>query len=152
MPVIGQLNDSQIHFSTCVFIELYEQYCSAMSVTISMSLFMWVEDPFSLVLLPGGKQVVGGRWVFALKQDDKEARYVAKVQGVDYFETFSPTTNLTSLHLLMQLAAQYNLKLHQMDVKARYLHAPIDCEVYMEQPCKPQGFPEGAEGEGKMVW
>lgn len=34
----------------------------------------------------------------------------------------------------MQMAAQYDLDLHQMDVKTAYLHAPIDCEVYMEQP------------------
>lgn len=115
-------------------------------------------DTFSLVPLPGGKQIVGGRWVFALKEGAKgnethKARYVAKgytqVQGVDYYETFSPTANLTSLRVLMQLAAQHNLKLHQMDVKAAYLHAPIDCEVYMKQP---QGFHEGPKGEGKMVW
>uniref|UniRef100_A0A1A8PPT4 Retrovirus-related Pol poly from transposon TNT 1-94 n=1 Tax=Nothobranchius rachovii TaxID=451742 RepID=A0A1A8PPT4_9TELE len=115
-------------------------------------------NTFSLVPLPEGKQTVGGRWVFALKEDAKgnethKARYVAKgytqVQGVDYYETFSPTANLTSLRVLMQLAAQHNLKLHQMDVKAAYLHAPIDCEVYMEQP---QGFHEGPKGERKMVW
>ena len=37
----------------------------------------------------------------------------------------------------MQLAVQYNLTAHQMDVKSAYLHAPIDCELFVEQP---QGF------------
>ena len=37
----------------------------------------------------------------------------------------------------MQLALQYNLTVHQMDVKSAYLHAPIDCELFFEQP---QGF------------
>lgn len=39
--------------------------------------------------------------------------------------------------VLMQLAAQYDLELHQMDVRTAYLHAPFHCEVYMEQP---EGF------------
>ncbi len=40
---------------------------------------------------------------------------------------FSSTADMTSVHVLMQLAAQYDLELHQMDVKTAYLHAPIDC-------------------------
>jgi len=50
--------------------------------------------------------------------------------GVDYGETFFPTANFTSVRVLMQKAAQEN----QMDVKTAYLHAPIDYEIYMEQP------------------
>ena len=38
--------------------------------------------------------------------------------------------------------------MHQMDVKTAYLHAPIDCEIYMEQP---QGFEKESETGGKMV-
>lgn len=103
-------------------------------------------NTFSLVQLPEGRQTVGGRWVYALKEDEKgnethKARYVAKgysqVEGLDYSETFSPTANLTSLRVLMQLATQHDFTLHQMDVKAAYLHAPIDHEIYMEQP---EGF------------
>lgn len=33
----------------------------------------------------------------------------------------------------MQKAAQEDLVLHQMNVKTAYLHAPIDCEIYIEQ-------------------
>lgn len=36
----------------------------------------------------------------------------------------------------MQMAAQYDLGLHQMDVKAAYLHAPMDCEIYIKQPLR----------------
>ena len=66
-----------------------------------------------------------------------KARFVAKgysqVEGVDYTETFAPPANLTSVRAVMQLAAQHDLVLHQMDVKSAYLNAPIDCEVFMEQ-------------------
>jgi hypothetical protein len=37
----------------------------------------------------------------------------------------------------MQLAVQNDLVVHQLDVKTAYLNAPIDCEIFMEQP---EGF------------
>ena len=83
-------------------------------------------NTFTLTTLPEGKQEVGGRWVYAIKtnadqSETYKARYVAKrynqVMGIDYKETFSPTANLTSIRVLMQMAAQYGLDLHQMDVK-----------------------------------
>lgn len=98
---------------------------------------------FSLTQLPRGKQAVGGRWVYAIKSDvdglDKyKVRFAAKgysqEQGTDYKETFSPTADMTSVRVIMQKAAQEDLVLHQMDVKTAYLHAPIYCEIYIEQP------------------
>ena len=66
-----------------------------------------------------------------------KARFVAKgysqVRGIDFQETFAPTSNLTSLRVLLQMAAQHDLVLHQMDVKIAYLNAPIDCEIYIDQ-------------------
>ena len=103
-------------------------------------------NTYELVNLPEGKTPVGGRWVYVTKEDAKgmksfKARYVAKgytqVQGIDYKETFSPTANITSVRALMQIAAQNDLIVHQMDVKTAFLHAPIDEEIYMEQP---EGF------------
>ena len=112
---------------------------------------------FSLTQLPPGKQAVGGRWVYALKKDidgsDKyKARFVAKgysqKAGTDYEETFSPTADMTSVRVVMQKAATENLVLHQMDVTTAYLNAPIDCEIYMEQP---QGYESKSETDVKMV-
>ena len=34
----------------------------------------------------------------------------------------------------MQLAAQHDLTLHQMEVKTAHLNAPLDCEIYIKQP------------------
>lgn len=98
---------------------------------------------FTLTKLPEDRKTVGGRWVYSIKSDIEghdqyKARYVAKgysqKAGVDYGETFSPTANLTSIHVVMEKAAQDDLILHQMDVKTAYLHAPIDRDIYMEQP------------------
>ena len=41
---------------------------------------------------------------------------------------------MTSLRILIQLAAQYGMCIHQLDVKTAYLNALIDCETYVEQP------------------
>ena len=75
-------------------------------------------DTYELVKLPEGKKTVGGRWVFTIKDgpDGSEvfkARYVAKgftqVEGMDYFETFSPTVKMTSIRSFIQIAAEYGL-------------------------------------------
>jgi len=65
------------------------------------------------------------------------AKGYSQVKDVDYQDTFAPTANFTSVRVLMQLAAQHDLVLHQMDVKTAYLNAPIDCETFIEQP---EGF------------
>ena len=49
----------------------------------------------------------------------------------------------------MQLAAQYDLTVHQMDVKAVFLHAPINHEIFMDQP---EGFEEFLENGDKLVY
>ena len=98
---------------------------------------------FTLTKLPEGRKTVGGRWVYSIKEggdgcEQYKARFVVKGysqrEGIDYGETFSPTANMTSVRVVMQKAAQENLVIHQMDVKTAYLHAPIDREMYMEQP------------------
>ena len=89
-------------------------------------------DTYELVELPPGKQTVGGRWVYAIKpgsdDDIYKARYVAKgfsqTYGVDYFSTFAPTTRLSTIRMVMQIAVQCDYIIHQMDVKSAYLNAP----------------------------
>ena len=117
-----------------------------------------VNDTFELTALLEGKNIVGGKWVYIVKEDVNgsetlKARYVAKgysqVHGIDYEETFSPTADITSIRILMQLAAQYDLTVHQMDVRAAFLHAPIDHEIYMKQL---EGFEEFSEDGDKLAY
>ena len=100
-------------------------------------------NTFELTTIPKDKNTVGVRWVYAIKtgpngEEKCKARFIAKgysqFPNVDYHETFSPTAKMTSIRVLMQLAVQYNLTVDQMDVKTVYLNAPIDCELYVEQP------------------
>ena len=55
---------------------------------------------------------------------------------------------MTSVCMLMQLAIQNGMVVHQMDVTTAYLNVPIDCELYIGQP---EGYErKGSNGE-KLV-
>ena len=112
---------------------------------------------FKITPLPEGRKAVGGRWVYARKlgpnnEEQYKARFVAKgysqLPGIDYGETFSPTARMTSLRALVELSVEYGLVLHQMDVKTAFLNAPIDTELYVEQP---QGYEVKDQNGEEMV-
>ena len=64
------------------------------------------------------------------------------------FETFAPTCKPETFRILLQLSAKQGHVMHQFDVKTAFLHAPIEEEVYLEQP---QEFVKrGSDGE-KLV-
>ena len=54
---------------------------------------------------------------------------------------------MKSVRMLVQIAVQENWLLHQMDVKGGYLQAPIECEVYVQQP---PGYQESPNAH--LVW
>ena len=114
-------------------------------------------DTFVLTPIPQDREIVGSKWVYTIKTgpDDQEtykARYVAKgyfqVPAVDFHETFAPTARMSSVRILIQHAVQNNMQVHQMDVKTAYLNAPIDCDIFVEQP---KGYEKQGENGEKLV-
>ncbi|KAF3682389.1 putative FACT complex subunit SSRP1-like [Capsicum annuum] len=87
------------------------------------------------------------KWIFKrkMKEDGAIDKYKARLvvkgfkqkEGLDYFDTYSPVTRITSIRMLNALAAVYGLEIHQMDVKTIFLNGELEEEVYMEQP---EGF------------
>ena len=84
---------------------------------------------------------IGCKWVFKKKigvdgkVDTYKARLIAKGfcqrQGVDYEETFSPVAMLKSIWILLTIAAHYDYKIWQMDIKTAFLNGYIEEEIYM---------------------
>ena len=100
-------------------------------------------ETFEYTNLPAIANLIGGKWVYTVKRDSDgeeryRARYVPKgysqILNIDYKDMFCPTARITSIRMLLQIAMQQNLNLHQMDVKTAFLNGPIDCELYVEQP------------------
>ena len=58
-------------------------------------------------------------------------------EGLDYFDTNSLITRISSIRMLIAIATIHNLEIHQMDVKTTFLNGDLDEEIYMEQP---EGF------------
>ena len=50
------------------------------------------------------------------------AKGYAKTYGVDYSDTFSPISKMTSILLFISLAATYNWDLHQLDIMNVFFH------------------------------
>lgn len=62
------------------------------------------------------------------------AKGCAQQYGIDFYETFSPVVRYSSVTLIISLAVEHNLFLHQMDVSTAYLNSELSEEVYMKQP------------------
>ena len=100
-------------------------------------------DTWDLVPFLEGQKPVGCKWVFKKKvgSDGSVEKYKAQlvaqgysqVEGIDYGEIFSPVAKLTSIRLLLSLAAAYNFEVEQMDVKTTFLHGDLKEEIYMSQ-------------------
>ncbi|GJU75270.1 retrotransposon protein, putative, ty1-copia subclass [Tanacetum coccineum] len=104
-------------------------------------------DVWVLVELPPNARTIGSKWLFKKKTDMDGAVYVFKARlvakgftqtyGVDYEETFSPIADIRAIRILIAIAAYYDYKIWQMDVKTTFLNGHLSEEVYMEQP---EGF------------
>jgi hypothetical protein len=102
---------------------------------------------WDLTALPPGKKPIGRKWVYKVKYkaDGTLDKYIAQLvakgfsqqEGIDYEETFAPTTKMSTIRLVLAMAAQFGWKVHQMDVKSAFLNGDLQEEVYMYQQ---QGF------------
>ncbi|CAI7917057.1 unnamed protein product [Closterium sp. NIES-54] len=104
---------------------------------------------------PPGANIVSGMWIFRVKRPPGsppvfKARYVARGfsqrQGVDYFQTFSPTPKMTTLRVLLHVAAQRDYELHSLDFSTAFLQGSLLEEIWLRRPPGFTGsFPPGTQ-------
>ncbi|GJU66437.1 putative ribonuclease H-like domain-containing protein [Tanacetum coccineum] len=97
-----------------------------------------------LVDLPHGAKVIGTKWVYRNKRDERgvvvrnKARLVAQghrqEEGIDYDEVFAPVARIEAIRLFLAFASFMGFIVYQMDVKSAFLYGTIDEEVYVSQP------------------
>ncbi|CAI5971273.1 unnamed protein product [Closterium sp. NIES-65] len=92
---------------------------------------------------PPGANIVGGMWIFRVKRPPGsppvfKARYVARGfsqrQGVDYFQTFSPTPKMTTLRVLLHIAAQRDYEIYSLDFSTAFLQGSLHEEIWLRRP------------------
>ncbi|CAI7794508.1 unnamed protein product [Closterium sp. NIES-54] len=92
---------------------------------------------------PPGANIVSGMWIFRVKRPPGsppvfKAHYVARGfsqrQGVDYFQTFSPTPKMTTLRVLLHVAAQRDYELHSLDFSTAFLQGSLHEEIWLRRP------------------
>ncbi|CAI7855188.1 unnamed protein product, partial [Closterium sp. NIES-54] len=95
-----------------------------------------------------GANIVDGMWIFRVKllpgsPPAFKARYFARGfcqrQGVDYFQTFSPTPKMTTLWVLLHFAAHRDYELHSLDFRTAFLQDSLHEEIWLRRP---RGFTE----------
>ncbi|CAI7802121.1 unnamed protein product [Closterium sp. NIES-54] len=104
---------------------------------------------------PSRANIVDGLWIFVVKRllgspPAFKARYIGRGfcqrQGVDYFQTFSPTPKMTTLQVLLHVAAQRDYELHSLDFSTAFLQGSLHEEIWLRRPPGFTGlFPAGTQ-------
>jgi hypothetical protein len=108
---------------------------------------------WELGIPPPGVKPLPNKWVFKLKTDAGgmferfKTRLVIKgflqKEGIDYNETFAPTSKYATVRAFLAKAAAEDMEVHQIDIKTAFLHGELEEEIWMQQP---EGFEEGPPG------
>ncbi|GJY15427.1 putative ribonuclease H-like domain-containing protein [Tanacetum coccineum] len=86
-----------------------------------------------------GKRVIGTKWVYRNKKDERgivvrnKVRLVAQgytqEEGIDYDEVFDPVARYKAISLFLSYVSFMGLIVYQMDVKSAFLYGTIEEEV-----------------------
>src|SRR6267142_36326 len=109
---------------------------------------------------PPGRNTIGCKWVFCLKRkadrsiDKYKACLVAQgftqIYGVDYYDTYSPVTQLASFRLILAIITHNNWDIEAFNFNSTYLNGELDVdeEIYMQEP---PGYKTGRAGAVKRL-
>lgn len=94
--------------------------------------------------LPDGVKPLPAIWAFKRKRlpDWTIQKYKARLnahggkqtRGVNYWETYAPVVNWSTVRLTFILSLLHSFKTRQVDFVQAFTQAPLDCPVYLEIP------------------
>nr|GEX35059.1 hypothetical protein [Tanacetum cinerariifolium] len=133
---LGDLNEPA-NYKVALSVLEFEKWLVAMNEEMQS---MYDNKVWRLVVLPPNAKVIKSKWIYKKKMDRDgkvhiyKARLVAmgctQTYGVDYEETFSPVADIRAIRILIAIAAYYDYKIWQMDVKTAFLNGFLEEEIY----------------------
>ena len=110
-----------------------------------------LNNTWDIVDTPAGVKLIACKWVYKIKRKSDrsvewykaqmDAKGFSQVEGIDFFETFSPVVKMTTIRVILTLASANKWQLQQLDVSNALLHGDLSEEVYMT-------IPQGLQGHG----
>ena len=121
--------------------EGYWEACLKEISTLQDSMQSW-----EVVSRESWMNVLPSTWAFKCKQYPSDevrklkARFCVRgdrqIEGVDYFDTFAPVVNWTTVRIMLIMSIILNLSTKQVDYTAAFVHAPIDLPPRYNQMSK----------------
>ena len=97
-----------------------------------------------LVPAPQGANILGSKWVFALKTNPDgtisrhKARLVVQgfgqIEGLDFEETFANTAGKMTVRGFLAIVTVLGMRVKQVDVTTAFLYGNVDKDIFMRQP------------------
>lgn len=119
-----------------------EHECSRQAINAELQA-LEENHTWDVVRCPSMKPI-GSKWVFSVKlrSDGSLDRYKAHLValgnrqefGVDYEEIFAPIAKMTTVCIILAIAASQSWNLHQLDVNNAFPHGDLHEEIYMKLP------------------
>ena len=155
---IPRRNYSRLHrgYAATVGVSLYDEPRSCTEATAREDSEKWVkatdeemnahseEKTWAFMNPPGGRKAIDSKLVFKVKTlpdgsiEKCKARLVGKgfqqKAGIDYEETYAPVIDFSIVRLILSIACQQGMFVHQMDVKTAFLNGELQEEIFMRLP------------------
>ena len=122
-----------------------EGFIAAMHLELDQleSMNAWVLVPREKAVATGRK-ILASTWAFKRKRypdgsvKKLKARLVARgdqqIEGVDYFDSFSPVVQWSTIRLLLVLSIMLKLETVQVDYTLAFVQAPAETNTFVEMP------------------
>ena len=143
----SKYNEDNPSFDTATRGPFQEEFWQAMRVELNTLINEF--DCWEYVPNPGSN-VLPSTWAFKIKRypDGRVKKFKARFcargdrqqEGIDYFETWAPVVQWSTVRIVMILAAKLGLISVQCDITAAFIHGRVTETIYVHQP---RGFHRG---------